>query len=233
MRKLLNIALLSAIIFLGFTPDVQCAVLKSQFISDQVKNEIVTQLKQDYNGEIEINIKSLPYQSIQIPDGKVEIKSEINNLNSTSIVKVNIYVDQVKVKSFGVRAEIKIKDNVWVAKNWIKRGEVLTGITMEKKNVTSIYNNLPGKDFEPISYRARMNIKPGKIIELTNIEEIPTIVKNSPVSLIFKTPTVSVTIPAVAVTSGKTGDFIKVKSQRFRKNYVGKIIGENLVLVNI
>ncbi len=231
MRKLLNTVLLTAIIFLGFIPVAQSAVLTSQFVSKQVKNDIITQLKQDYNGEIEVKIKSLPYQSIKIPDGKVKIRSEINGLNS--IVKVNIYVDRIKVKTFGARAEIKIKDKVWVAQDWIKRGGILTGLTMEKKDVSSIYNKLPRKDFEPGRYRARINIKPGKIIELNNIEEIPTIVRNSPVSLIFKTPTVSVTIPAIAITSGKTGDFIKVKSKAYRKNYVGKIIGKNLVLVNI
>lgn len=233
MRKLSKIALLSVIIFLGISSRAYSAVLESQFITEQVKKEVISQLKSDYDGKINVNIRSIPYKTIEIPDGNMEIKTDIGNFNSISIVRVSIFVDGIKVKSFGVRAEITIKDKVWVAKDWISRGNTLKNLKMVKKEISSELDSLPGNDFNPERYRARRNIKPGEVIEFNNIEVIPTIVRNSPVSVIFKTPTVSITIPCVAMTSGKTGDFIKVKSKRYKKNYVGKIIGKNLVLVNI
>jgi len=233
LRKLFTTALLTVITALGFASGAYCAVLDSKFLKNKIEKEITARLEQHREGIIEVKVESLPYEKVEVPDGNVEIKTEINNLNSISIVRVSIYVDKSKVKSFGVRAEIKIKDKVWVAHDWIKRGNSLTNLTKEKKDVSSVFNKLPGEGFIPGKYRARRNIRPGEIIELDNIEAIPTIVRNSPVSVIFKTPTVSITIPAVAVTSGKTGDYIKVKSKRYKKNYVGKIIGKNLVLVNI
>lgn len=219
---------------LGFNPGAYSTVLNSQFISEQVKNSIIENLKDKYEGNIEVNIKSIPYKTVEIPDGKIEIKTNINSLSTVSIVKAGIYVNNKKVKTFGVRAEITIiKDSVWVARDWIKRGETLTSLKKEKQEITLSPAKLPGRNFKPAQYMARRNIKPGEVIELNDIQALPTIVRNSPVSVIFKTPSVSVTIPCTAVTSGKTGDFIKVKSKKFKKNYTGKIIGKNLVLVNI
>lgn len=218
---------------LGNNPMAYSAVLKSQFITEQIKQDITARLNRDYKGSVEVNIRSLPYETVEVPDGKVRIATEIGNLNAVSIIKVILYVDEVKIKTFGARAEITVKSKVWVSRDWIKRGNTLKNLKMEKKEITSGLNKLPGENFAPEKYMARRNIRPGQIIELDDIEAVPTIVKNSPVSVIFKTPTVSVIIPCIALTSGKTGDFIKVKSEIYKKNYVGKIIGKNIVLVNI
>lgn len=233
MRKFIKIALFTIILSVGLNSTAYCAILESQFVINKVKKDIIKQLEQDYDGKVNIEIKHFPYKTIDIPDGNVKMVSEIGNLSSKSIIKVSIYVNEMKVKTFGLRAEISIKDKVWVAKDWIRRGDTLKNLKMVKTDISSALDKLPGKNFNPSKYMARRNIRPGDIIERNDIETIPTIVRNSPVSVIFKTPTVSVTIPCIALTSGKTGDFIKVKSKAYKKNYVGKIIGKNLVLVNI
>lgn len=222
------------IITLGLTPGVSGAVLDDQFISRQIKKNIIEQLKQKHDGKIEVEITALPYKSIEVPDGdiKIETGTDLSSFNST-IVKVDVYSDDIKVKTFGARVEINVYDKVWVAKDWIKRGESLKNLKLVEKNISSMVNEVTSKDFEPGQYQARKNIRPGDVINRDYIEKVPTIVKNSPVSLIFITPQVSVTIPAIAMTSGKIGDFIKVKNKDYKKSYVGKIIGKNLVLVHI
>ncbi len=233
MKETFKIALISILLLLISGSKADSAVLTSEHVAEKVKNDIIASLEQDQNGEkeVEVKIKAMPFTSLEIPDGEIEIKTRVSNLNS--IVRVWVYVDKTRIKSFGVRVDVKLYEKVWVSQDWVKRGNALNGIVMEKKDISSIKGGLPRKNINPQNYRARRNIKPGKIIEINDIEEIPTIVKNSPVSVIFKTSSVSVTIPAVAMTSGKTGDFIKVKSKKYRQTYVGEIIGDNIVLVNI
>lgn len=210
------------------------AVIDAKYIEEMLKQDLLEQIQQQHEGKVEVEVTGLPYRAVDLPDGKLEVKADISSSNlSSSIVKVKIYVDGEKVKSFGARVDIKIYDKVWVAQSWIKRGESLKDLMLEEKEISSGISTIPGEDFDPVKYLARRNIKPGEVINMNYIEEIPTIVKDSPVSLIFKTPQVSVTIPGVALSSGKTGDFIKVKNTRYRKNYVGKIIGKNIVLVHI
>lgn len=235
MKKIINTALLLILMGFGFAPKAYGAVYDSVQIAYLIKNDIVEQIKQQFEGKIEVEVTALPYQTVEVPNGKLEVKTDIdlNNMYSPAIVRTELYVNNIKVKSFGARAEIKIYEKVWVSRDWIKRGETIKNLRLEEKNVSSILHSVVKKDFNQGEYLARRNIKPGEVITYEYIEEIPTIVKDSPVSLIFKTPQVSVTIPAIAVTSGKMGDYIRVKNIQYKKNYVGRIIGDNIVLVNI
>jgi len=232
--KLKKAILLMITALLCLSAKGNAAVLDANFISGQIKKDLVEQIKQKHDGKITVEVTALPFQTIEVPDGvvKIEAQADSGSLDS-AIVKVAVYSDDIKVKTFGARVEINVYDRVWVAKDWIKRGETLKNLKQEERNISSMLNEVTCKDFVPAQYLVRRNIKPGEVINRDYIEEVPTIVKNSPVSLIFKTPQVSVTIPAIAMTSGKTGDFIKVKNRDYKKNYVGKIIGKNLVLVHI
>lgn len=118
MRRLNKILLITAIMLLGFNFEAQSAVLSSQFVAEKVKQDLISQLKQDYSGEIKVSVKYLPYKSIEIPDGNIEIKADLksNSLNSQSIARVSIYVNDEKVKSFGAKIEISIKEKYGLQK---------------------------------------------------------------------------------------------------------------------
>lgn len=234
MKIFIKIALITIILLSGLVPEAECAVLDAQVIAKKIKHDITEQLKQQHDGRVEVEVASLPYQKFDLPDGKIDIRTDtdLNSLDS-SIVRVNIYVNGIKAKTFGARVEIKIYDRVLVAQDWIRKGDTLKSIKAEEKNISSMVDVVLKKGFDTHKYLARRNIKPGEIINKNYIEKIPTIVKNSPVSLIFKTPYVSVTIPAIALTSGGMGDYIKVKNKAYKKNYIGKVIGKNIVLVHI
>lgn len=212
-----------------------CATLEAQVVSREVKKNLIEQIKQTYNGKTEVEVTALPFKSLELPDGDVKIKAELNlqAISSPTIARVSILVNDVKVRTFGARVELKIYDKVWIAKSWIQKGSSLYSVRLEEKEISSIQGGYVKQDSDPANYRARRNIRPGEVINTLSIEETPMIVENSPVSLIFQTSQVSVTVPATALTSGKRGDFIRVKSTNYKKSYVGKIIGENLVLVNI
>jgi flagella basal body P-ring formation protein FlgA len=235
LMKNLAKMLISVVMLLSFSTGAGAVALTSQVITDKTRNDITASLKQLTNGRIEVTTSPLPYPSIDVPQGKVEIKTEFSpaNLRSSSLVRVGIYVNSINVRNFGVKADIKVYDKVWVANDWINKGSALGSLKYEEKEVSQILEKLPEKGFSPSSYIARKSIAPGEIIALDNIEGLPSVIQNSPVSVIFSTPEISVTVPATALMNGKTGDFIRVRSDTYKKIYVGKVIGENIVLVNI
>lgn len=235
VKKLAKILILSAILLFNINLRAGAVVLDSQFITEKVRTDIINSLKKVTNSRIEVTIAPLPYGNINVPPGNIDVKTEIdvNNLRSSTIARVSIYVDNTNLRNFGVKVDIKVYDKVWVAKDRITKDSALGSVQLEEKEVSAILNKLPGKDFVPGKYIARRNLEPGKIIEISDVEGVPTIVRNSPVSVIFKSQKIAVTVPATAMTGGKIGDFIKVRSDAYKKIYVGKIIGENVVLVNI
>jgi len=235
LKKIFNTALLS-LIFIAFSSKAGAVVLDNNFLKEKIKKEVETQLLSDKKTTVEIS--ELPYQKIEIDSGKndkIEVDAKINTrfFNPITIVRVNILVNGKLQKSFIAQAKINTYDKVWVVKDYIQRGSVFSGVALEEKEITYLPKTYANKDFNPYKYVSRKNYKPEDVIDCTYVEKIPAIVRNSPVSVIFKTDSVSVTIPAVALEQGVIGDFIKVRSQNYKKDYLGKIISENVVLVNI
>jgi len=235
LKKIFNTALIT-LVFLAFSAQARAVVLNKDFLKEKIKKEVEEQLKSEKRTSVEIS--ELPYEKIEIDAGKndkVEIDAKINTrfFNPVTVVRVNILVNGSSQKSFIAQAKINTYDKVWVAKDYIQRGSIFSGVVLEEKEISYLPKTYAKKDFNPYKYVARKNYKPEDVIDVTYVEKIPAIVRNSPVSVIFKTDSVSVTIPAIALEQGGLGDFIKVRSQNYRKDYLGKIISENTVLVNI
>lgn len=244
MKKFFKTAII-ILIFSALSCKAGAAVLDSQFLKEKIKKDVEEQLKSNFKNNfsdsqsnIKVEITDLPYEKIETHEGKngkVEIESKINLkfFNPTTIVRVNIFVNGEIYKSFITQAKINIYNKVWVAKDYIKRGDSLNSVALEERETTYLSKTAARKNFDPYKYISAKNYNPGDVIDSNFIENIPAIVKDSPVFVIFKTDSVSVTIQAIALDKGCIGDYIKVRSKNYKKDYQGKIIGENLVLVNI
>jgi len=224
------------LVFSALSFKAEAAVLDAKFLKEEIKKDVEKQLQSGKNTTVEIG--DLPYQQIETNEGKngkVEIEAKINSkfFNPITIVRVSVIVNGEVYKSFVAQAKINVYDKVWVASDYIKRGEVLTNVVLEEKETACLVGTFTDKNFDPHKYVSKKNYKPGDVIDSNFIETIPAIVKDSPVSVIFKTQTVSITIQAIALDRGSIGDYIKVRSKNYKKDYMGKIISENIVLVNI
>lgn len=237
MKKIFDTVCLF-IIFAALSCKAGAVVLDSNLLKQKIKTDVEKQIKNRLNGNIKIEIVNLPNEKIEINEaknGKVEITTEINNkfFNPTTLVKVNIVVNGEIYKTFVVQAKISTYDLVLVAKDYIKRGEILTKTAFEERETTYLPKAITVKSFEAYKYVSEKNYNPEEVIDSNFIRTVPVIVRNNTVSVIFQTNSVSVVISAIALDNGSIGDYIKVRSKDYRKDYQGKIIGENLVLVNI
>ncbi len=239
MRRVFKLNLIILMLIAGFIfcNKTYAAVLSSQDLVEKIKESVSEQIQQNTKQDLEIDVKinSLPYKTMNVPEGKLEIKTSLNSkyFNSSTIVKVKILIDNDLFKTFGARVDLKVYDDVWVTTERIKKGEVLTDLVLEKRNIGSLLNKVVDKDFDSTNYLTTRVMKSGAVIKKESIERIPDIMKGSVVSVIFKTPLVSVVLPAEAITNGYKGGFIKVKNKKYNKKYIGKVIGANLILVNI
>lgn len=236
MKKSLKTLLILAAT-LSFTGQSDAAILKSDFIKNQIKKNVEASLNNKNIDKAEVNIKNIPYKTINIPDGRIEIRTSgnIRSYSSSSILKTEILVNDKKVKSFCTSADIKIYDNVWVSKDNLRKGAILSwsNLSLEKKQINVFSKNALKNDFNPVGFQVTRSLKSGDILDKKFVKKIPLIVKDSPVSIIFKTPYVSVTLPGMALEEGNIGDFIRVKNKQYKKNFVGKIVGNNIIKVNI
>ena len=237
MRNLVKTAVISLALLIINIGKVNAAVLDSHFIIKQIKKDVVEQVSSMVSGKVEVDVTSLPYKTIEVPDGKVDVVTNINlqYFSSLTVARVEILVNGQKVKSFGAPLKLSVYDKVWVAQDVIDRGKSLSNsnLTLEKKELGLMAENAAREDFSPYNCFAKKTFKPGDIIDTRYVEKIPLVMKNSPVSFIFKSSEITITMSAKALDDGKIGDYIRVRNNRYKKDYIGKVISANTVLVNI
>lgn len=215
----------------------EAAVLTSKNIHDSVCKSVAQQVKNSVKGDVSVQVNSIPYDNINIPDGDVKINAVLNYQNFTpaTVARVEIYVNEKRVDTFGVPVRIKVTDNVWVAKDKINLGDSLTSskLALEKRDVSVLADKAARQDYDTDNSLSKRVFREGDIIDIRYLEKLPDVRRNTQVNVLFNSEYVNVTMPAVALENGKEGDFIRVKSLKYKKEYTGKVINRNTVLVNI
>jgi len=237
LGNIIKTVMISLAFLISVVGKANAAVLDSQFIINQIKKDVTKQISSMVSGRIEIEVTNIPYKTIEVPEGKVDIvaSSNLQHFSSLTVARVEILVNGEKFKSFGTPIKISVYDKVWVAKDVIDRGKSLSGsnIALEKKEITLMAETAVREDFSPFNCSVKKTFKPGDIIDTRYVEKIPLIIKNSPISIVFKSSDITITMSAEALDNGKIGDYIRVRSKQYKKDYIGKVISANTVMVNI
>jgi len=237
MRKFINFVIITIVITVLSSVKADSAVLTFQFLTEKIKKDLFEQLSSSIKGQPVIEIDEMPCKSLEVPDGNIKINTFFNNdyFSPHTIVKADIIIDGVKEKSLIVPVNIKIYDNVWIAKDYIERGKAFSesNLTLERKEISSAVKYALRENTNPEGCLARKTFRPGDILDNRYIENAPAIKRESPVSVIFKSDFVTVTMSAEAMDNGNIGDYIKVRNYRYKKDYTGRVISQNTVLVGI
>jgi len=237
MIKNLKAALIILTLPVFFTGRAFAVVLGSEYINSQINKEVTKVLKQQIKGDISVEVKNIPYSEIQVNEGKItfNIENDLNFISPHSIVRVNILVDGEKVKTFGAAINIKVQDYVWVANDYIYKGKAFSSqnLILKKEDISSVALTAARENFNYGERFSTRMFKPGDVIDARYTEIIPDVIKNSLVNVIFQTSNIKVVMDGEALENGKIGDYIKVRNKKYKKDYTGKVISENQILVNI
>ncbi len=239
MGNILKNIVILVLCFFVFDVNSDAKILDSEFLKKEIEQDITQKLLSSDNDskKVSIEFKKFNFKSLNVGDGDIEVRTSVNSnyISPSSIITVKVFSDKKAVKTLRLPIKLSIKDKVWVAKNVVKRGQTLgfSNVCLEYKDVTRNYKNTATKDFSVVGNISRKNLKPGAIIDKRFIKKTPTVLKNSFIYLVFEGDKVKITLPGEALQDGGMGDYIKVKNKRFRKRYIGKVIGKNKVLIDL
>jgi flagella basal body P-ring formation protein FlgA len=232
-----NIFLALFLIFTLLSGKAYAYTLNRQYLTDQIKSSVQEQVSSIIPGRVVVDIKSIPYQNIEVPSGKLKINVSVNTryFTPTAIARVEILVNEKQITAFGVPVRLQVWDKIWVASDTINRGETLSAanIKVETKEIGLIAEKVVREETALDGNLVKKSFVPGEVIDMRFVESIPVIMKTSQVSLVFKTPLITVNLPGEALDNGKMGDYIKVRNKNYKKDYIGKVIGANTVLINL
>lgn len=216
---------------------VFAAVLTQEKLMTSIEKQVVTKLSKSVVGDIQAKAMMLPITGFEIPQGKLDIKVDLDNNNFVpkKYTMVTINVNGQKVRKFPVPVLLTLKQNVWVATENIVKDSSLNPLNfnLEQKDITYNYALTIGADKNLGDYVAARAIKSGEVIDRRCVMPKPDVFKNSIVSAIFDTGGINIAIDATATQNGVIGDSIRIHSEKYKKFYMGQIISQNKVLVKI
>jgi len=138
------------------------------------------------------------------------------------------------VESGQVRMKIRRFADVLVLSGKIRSREPLyrDRLVIRRMDITSLREK-PLKTIDEIEgYRARRNLRKGKILTASAIEPIPDIETGRELSIVYVDGLCRVTSTGVALQSGVVGEYVKVKNNGSGKIILGRVIDGSTVAVD-
>lgn len=132
------------------------------------------------------------------------------------------------------RLRIKKYANVVVANDRIKRSDPMEPgrLVMQKMEVTNLVEQ-PLTTFDGLErFRAKRNLTKGTIVTTGALEAVPDIERGHETLIVFNDGLCKVTAPGLALQSGLSGDYIKVKNKATNKIIIARIVNDNSVAVD-
>jgi len=216
---------------------VNAAVLSTS----EVKNIIIRHVREIYknytDAQLDIEVVALPFKDLSLPDGKVSfvVKSSMNKFLARDLEKVDVYVNDKFIKTFNAPVVVKAYEDVLVASDFINIGQQINQnvVSVKKVEISNILEyplraSSLGKDM-----LAKKYFREGEVIDKRFVKLRPDILRNSNVTVLFKSSNLTISIDATALSDGIIGDNICLMSKNYNKIYTGKVVGENKVLVEI
>lgn len=236
MKKVLTISLIFLISALAQTAKAQ--IVPTAQLIPMIEAEQIKEVKAKGYSEVEVKVLNIPMEKITLPDGQITLKINSNspNLTSREYKKIDLYVNSKYQRSFGAPIEIKVFQNILVAKEPITKDSLLTAKNIELKrfNILGMVQNSWDEKALSSEIIATKMYRTGEIIDRRFSKIKPDIVKNATVTVVFKTDgEMAITVDGIALVEGNIGNFISVQNKTYKKVYMGKVIGTNKVLVEI
>jgi flagella basal body P-ring formation protein FlgA len=235
MKTIFRLFLIIILVFSALKANAR--ILKNSEVSSIISQQVAQKYKEYTDAELSVEVVTLPFKDLEIPNGKVSFKVESfsNKFMPRELEKVSIYVNDNFVKTFNAPIVVKAWENVLVATSFINIGQEITPniATVKKVEISNILQYPLRADSLGKEIMAKKAFREGEIIDKRFVKYKPDIMRNSRVTVFFNTNNLTISTEATALSDGILGDSICLINKSYNKIYMGRIIGENKVLVKI
>lgn len=236
MKKIFRIILIAGLVFSSLKANA--VILKNSDIKSAIEKQVAETYKKYTDADVSINVATLPFKDLNIPEGNVSYKIESfsNKFMARELEKVSLYVNGKYIKTFNAPIVAKAYENVLVAADFININQPITfeNVTIKKIEVSNILDFPLKEEALGKEIIAKKAFRGGEVIDKRFVKAKPDVLRNANVTVIFSTnDDLSVSIEATALSDGIAGENVCLINKNYNKIYTGKVIGENKVLVKL
>ena len=244
----IGLAALALALTLGCLPTVRAATVDEALIREKVTAHVYQKLAliastadRQYTT---VSIPRVPGSTYEFPavehiqDIAIDTESPLGEMYSDRIVvRVKMSPPDGETREIGVPVRIMVKKPVWVVKNPIDAKIPLTpaDLELQLREVSRTYSHVIGEERPLNGYIARVNLRPGELLDSRKIVLPPDVLHNADVRIILSNGKgMQLTVPGIALSDGRIGQTIQVRQLLWaKKAYNGKVISRNKILVEI
>ena len=209
-------------------------VLGAEAFITELEKELGARLS--LNGELKLTLAQ-PWKDLKLPaaDFAVTIvEAPASGVAGTFIVRTKITSSGETVADLQVSLRAQLWQEVWTASSRLERGQPLDRSLLSTTRVDSLRERQPPllTDVDPANFEVAQTITASRALTRRDVIPRPLIRKGRVVEVIAQQGQLAISMKALALESGASGDLIKLRNIESRKEFSGQILDENKVQVH-
>ena len=225
------------LIFPGFeTTIIQRAALK---ISGSDIEQVVLKHISDTNKNLDLKPRLLAKtRDIFLPRGQVSYvitsKGKYKKEGGYRNYDVEFSINEKHVRTVSVRTYLKIYKEVYVARDTIKREQLIeeSDLLKIRKNIDRIPREYVTDKQQLIGKITTRTINPSETISVKTVTNPPLVKSGDRIQIVFETPFLRLSAPGISLSKGRKGERIPVKNSESKLVVFATVKTRNIVQVN-
>ena len=186
-------------------------------------------------GELELRF-SRPWSPVNVPDEPIALKLldvPATGVTPNFIARFEITTGTERVGPWQVVLQARLWKEVLVAKSTLKRGGPLAGaeVTTEKRDVISMREPLEAAALSDSSLDLYEGVPAGQTVLARHVRARAIVQRGQFVDALMRDGTLSISLKVEALGDGATGQTIRVRNPKTKREFYAKIKDEQTVLL--
>lgn len=235
MKNIINLILITSIFLVAQHASAQ--TVSNDKIKSVISQQVINDYKKYTDAKLNVKVLTLPFDGLSLSEGRVSYKvsSNFDKYLQKDFKKINVYVNGKLEKSFTAPVQVTAYKEVLVASGFVTRESIINENNTKTKllDISDKVEYVLDKRMIEKEIITNKAFKDGEILDKRFVKMKPDVQRNTQVQAYFNSNNLLISIDAIALKDGMIGDYISLENKRYKKQYVGKVVGTNKVLIKI
>lgn len=210
------------------------ATLEGDVFVAEVERELAARLS--IKGQLKLAL-TRPWQPVKLPspDFAVAIvEMPTRGLSGTFFLRVKVSSGRELIGDWQVPFAAQLWQDVWVAASRLDRGQAISSalVAVQQVDVLRERNPLVLAEVDPASLDLVASVAAGRPLTRRDVVARPVVRKGQVVEVVAQSGMLAISMKAMALESGATGDQIRLRNLESRREINGEVINENKVQIH-
>ena len=208
--------------------------LGAEAFTAEIEKELSARLA--LHGELKLTLAQ-PWKPLKLPaaDFAVTIsETPAGRINGTFLIRVKITSGGETVGEMQVSLRAQLWQEVWTAASRLERGQALDRSLLSTAKVDVLREHQPPllAEVDPSTLEVAQTVNASKPLTRRDVIERPLVRRGQVVEVVARQGLLALSMKALALESGASGDLIKLRNVESRKEFSGQILNESKVQVH-